>query len=690
MENPHAFTNELIHESSPYLLQHAHNPVQWHPWGEKALSLARKADKPILVSIGYSACHWCHVMERESFEDESVAAYMNEHFINIKIDREERPDLDHIYMDAVQAIAGNGGWPLNVFLTTDARPFYGGTYFPPVKAFNRASWKDVLVFIKDLWENKRSEVEKQAAILLEHISTASGFLSRKIQPAGVDDSNGYTQNHISQIVGNILKQADTQEGGFGRAPKFPQTFILQFLLQNSFLNKDEQSLQQAELSLRKMLHGGIYDQIGGGLSRYSTDTNWLVPHFEKMLYDNALLVSVLCDAYLVTGNELYKDSIDKTIEFLIREMKDADGGFYAAIDADSEGVEGKFYVWTKEEIDNILGSDSEIFCKRFGVTTNGNWEHKNILSIQTSWEQLSEESGIEIEKLKQNISAASTRLLAVRNKRVRPATDDKMLLGWNALLLTAFCKSSAVSGNELYKQEAIQLYQFLVNNFSENGLLRYHSFKNQTAKHPAYLDDYAAFIQACIDLQQIVPGEEFLLNAIKTTDFVLQHFYSEENGFFYYTHKNQQDIIARKIEMYDGATASGNSIMAGNLFYLSLVSDNRKWWAIANNMLNVMQEIIIGYPSSFGYWCQLIQQQVSGTKEIIITGKNQQKLFCSLQKTYLPGKVLHSAEVQGKLPVFRDKTYGEKPLIYVCSNYSCSPPVEDIEAFYQLLKITRK
>ncbi|MFT3908835.1 MAG: thioredoxin domain-containing protein [Ferruginibacter sp.] len=685
----HAFTNELIHETSPYLLQHAHNPVQWHAWGEPALAKAKEMDKPILVSIGYAACHWCHVMEKESFENEEVAAYMNEHFINIKIDREERPDLDHIYMDAVQAIAGNGGWPLNVFLTTEAKPFYGGTYFPPQKAFNRPSWKEVLFYINDAWKKRRDEIEKQAEELLEHINSSNHFIGKNQIAASLNDENNFTIKQCRLISENILKSADTIYGGFGNAPKFPQTFTIQYLLSYGHYFQDQKALDHATFSLTKMLEGGIYDHLAGGLARYSTDEAWLAPHFEKMLYDNALLVSVLCDAFQITGNGSYKNAIEKTLAFFINEMQHPDGGFYAALDADSEGVEGKFYVWDKAEIDHILGDDSKIFCKWYGVTEHGNWEHKNILHITVSKEHFATEHKINTAQLENILVSSENKLLSVRNKRIRPATDDKILLGWNALLLNAFCKASAALGNDDYKRRAISLFDFLNEKFSQDGNIVYHSYKNNIAKHPAYLDDYSCLIQSCILLQQSIPGQEYLVHAKKITNYVIEHFQDQENGFFCYTHKDQNDIIARKIEIYDSALPSGNSTMAENLFYLAIVFDKREWWAIANKMLKTLSEIIFKYPSSFGIWANLIFKQVAGIDEIIITGKNTSKELKEVLGMYLPNKVLHSADVETDLPLLKNKIYGNKAMIYLCKNYSCSPPVEDVEQLKQLLKFNR-
>ncbi len=682
----HAFVNELVNETSPYLLQHSHNPVQWHPWGELALQKARQLDKPILVSIGYAACHWCHVMERESFEDEAVATYMNEHFVNIKIDREERPDLDQIYMEAVQAITGSGGWPLNVFLTPEAKPFYGGTYFPPQKAFNRSSWKDVLVFMNDAWTNRRQEVEQQAETLMEHINTSNKFIVKKnlaLQP----DIDGYFKKEKCKIIrDNLMKAADTINGGFGTAPKFPQTFSIQFLLAYGYLFKDDSALQQAELSLQKMMNGGIYDHLAGGLARYSTDAFWLAPHFEKMLYDNALLVSVLCDAYQISGNSFYKLSIEKTLQFFIDEMQDPNGGFYSALDADSEGVEGKYYIWNKLEIKQLLSNDADIFCKFYGVTETGNWEKSNILHIGKSVKEFADENNMDEGELKQLITSAEKKLRKERAKRTRPATDDKILLGWNALLLTAFCKAFAALAKEEYKMHAVKLFNFLRQKFSENGEIKFHTYKNGKATQPAFLDDYAYFIQASIALQEITSGQHYLLYARELTTFVLSHFINRDNDFFYYTHDQQSDVITRKTDVYDNATPSGNSIMAWNLKQLAIIFDESSWAVQANQMLISMEEVIIKYPTSFAIWANLILNECYGLHEIVVTGKDTEALLAKVLACFIPGRVLQSCEQEADFPLLRNKVYKEHALIYLCKNYSCSAPISTIEELKGQLK----
>ncbi len=679
----HKFTNKLIHESSPYLLQHAHNPVQWYPWGEEALSMSKESDKPILVSIGYAACHWCHVMERESFENEEVAAYMNEHFINIKIDREERPDLDHIYMDAVQAIAGNGGWPLNVFLTTDAKPFYGGTYFPPQNAYNRPSWKEVLSNINTAWNNRREELEQQAENLVNHISTAGNLFGKNI----ADTAAVFSQEQCSTIAANILKTADMRDGGFGAAPKFPQTFTIQYLLAYGHFFKDEKALQHATFSLQQMLKGGIYDQLGGGLARYSTDGQWLAPHFEKMLYDNALLVSVLADAFQLTGNKVYETAIHKTLQFFIREMKHPEGGFFAALDADSEGIEGKFYVWDKKEIDDILGKDAGLYCKWFGVEEHGNWEEKNILHISMNEVEFAAENNISVESLQELINNGNEKLIQQRNLRVRPLTDDKILLSWNALMLTAFCKASAALAEDDYKKEAVQLFDFIMQKFASEKDNFFHTYKNNKATHPAFLDDYAYLIQACIFLQEITSDQKYLLQAQSLTQYVIDNFENKATGYFYYTHQQQSDIIARKVEFYDGATPSGNSIMAENLYYLSVILDKKDWQIKAQKITAALADAVVKYPTSFAIWASLILNQVMGMNEIVLTGKNILQTKKELLKLYIPNKVFQSADTETlSFPLLTGKNFMEASRIYLCRDYICHEPVTTPSEFGLLLK----
>ncbi len=687
-----SFTNRLAKETSPYLLQHAHNPVDWFPWSEEALQKSKSEDKPILVSIGYSACHWCHVMEHESFEDEETAALMNEHFVCIKIDREERPDLDHIYMDAVQAMTGSGGWPLNVFLTPDKKPFYGGTYFPPLAAFNRPSWKDVLISISKSFNEKKHEINAQAENLVEHLSKSNSFGINKLNESDEDFNAVFNKKNLDLIFENIMKSADTKDGGFGKAPKFPQTFTIQFLLHYYYFTQNEIALKQACLSLDKIIYGGINDQAGGGFARYSTDAEWLAPHFEKMLYDNALLITVLSEAYLLTKNNLYRDTIIETMEFIKRELLSPEGGFYSALDADSEGEEGKYYVWSKKEIDAILKEDAELFCAFYNVTENGNWEGKNILRVLISADDFSKQHNISETDLLIRLRKSKQILLEQREKRIHPQLDDKILLSWNALMNIACSKAYAASGNDEYKELAINNMQFLLKSFAGKGEhLFNHTYKKGESKFPAFLDDYSFLIAALIQLQEITGDTNYLSKAKAITEFVINNFSEEETGFFFYTHKNQEDIIIRKKEVHDGAVPSGNSVMGFNLLYLSTIFDKPLWKKRAIQISSLLSNAIIKYPSSFAIWATIIQSVSYIIPEIVLIGENLTKIKREFFSNFIPYKIFQSAtQGNNEFPLLQGKLIGEKPLIYLCRDYSCEPPVTEIDALMQRLKSVQK
>ena len=682
-------SNRLINESSPYLLQHANNPVDWYPWGDEALQKARSENKIILISIGYSACHWCHVMEKESFEDEAVAKLMNEDFINIKIDREERPDLDHIYMDAVQAITGSGGWPLNVFLTPEARPFYGGTYFPPVKGHNRSSWTDVLTSVQKAWMDRRDEINGQAENLTEYLQKANNFGQLKKSKDPNSSNEPSLKEQADLVFKNIMKAADTEWGGFGRAPKFPQTSTIQYLLQYYHFTGNKEALQQGKLSINKMLEGGIYDHIAGGMARYSTDTEWLAPHFEKMLYDNALLINILCDVFQITKDKAYEKAIRKTIRFVENELLNPDGGFYSALDADSEGVEGKYYVWSKKEIDELLKEDAQLFCDFFNISENGNWEGNNILRILKETGLFAAEKSFDTESFEAKIDACLQILLTNRNSRIKPLLDDKVLLGWNALMITALCKAAAALNDERYKNLAEKCFAFLWNNFKkqdeEAGF--YHTYKNKIARYPAFLDDYAYLIQTCVNLQEITSNSTYLIRAKLLARHVLENFTEEDTGYFFFTNKTQKDVIVRKKEVYDGATPSGNSVMADNLFYLSVVFDNLQWKAQAEKILEALNTAILNYPTSFANWATLILKQLHGVNEIVITGPGYAESRNSLLTNYIPNKIIQCSGTENRIfPLLKGKNHQSYTSVYLCKNYQCLPPVETVENLLILLK----
>lgn len=677
-------TNRLIRESSPYLLQHAHNPVDWYPWGPEALERAHREDKPILVSIGYAACHWCHVMERESFEEEATAKLMNEHFINIKVDREERPDIDHLYMDAVQAMTGAGGWPLNVFLTPDGQAFYGGTYFPPVRAYNRASWKETLEAVAAAYQEKRGEVDSQARQLTAYLKQAN-------QQGGKDSaSDTLSLGQIKTLFQHIMQQADTSEGGFGHAPKFPGTFSIRFLMRYYAAYGDESALQQALLSLDKMISGGIYDQVGGGFARYSTDRQWLVPHFEKMLYDNALLLEALSEAFQLTQQPQYAQVVRETLSYITREMLSPEGGFFSSQDADSEGEEGKYYTWSRKEIEEVLGAEANLFCEFFDVTDEGNWEGKNILHIKRQSSEFAAQHGIEPALWSARLEAAKKKLLSARSERVPPLLDDKILLNWNALMLSACCKAYAALGEDAYKEMALQndafIWQKMKRADAANAL--WHRYKAGATAFPAFLDDYAFYIRALLDLQEMTANQEYLLRAHALTRTVIEHFSDEQEIFFYFTPEEQTDVIVRKKDIYDGATPSGNAVMAENLDRLGVLLGQPAYRERALKMRHSVLSGVIRYPTSFGVWAWGCLDELGGLAEIAIVGQQAGQRLKELLAAYLPGKVMMAAsEPDKRFPLLEGKETGEDTLIYLCRDYHCEAPVGETR---ELLKSLRQ
>lgn len=681
------FSNRLAKESSPYLQQHAHNPVDWYPWSEEALQKARDTDKPILVSIGYSSCHWCHVMERESFEDEVTAGIMNRYFINIKIDREERPDLDHVYMDALQAMTGSGGWPLHVFLTPELKPFYGGTYFPPVKAYNRASWKDVLESIAKAFAERRAEIEEQANELVSHLQNANSFGTEKISNIHIPAEELFLQKQADEMFAAIMQTADREWGGFGRAPKFPQTFTIRYLLQYYHFTGNNEALEQACLSLDKMIQGGIYDHAGGGFARYSTDTEWLAPHFEKMLYDNALLVITLSEAYQLTKNELYKQTITTTLRFIESEMTSPENGFYSALDADSEGVEGKYYTWTRAEIDELLNEDAQLFCRFYDVSEQGNWEGVTILRTKKSMRDFCLQNGLNAEEFEPLMKKCLRVVYEHRKKRIRPLLDDKIILSWNALMNSAYSKAFAALGTEEYREKAISNMAFLLQVFTKNDEGLAHVYKEGKARFPAFLDDFAYLIQALIHLQEITSGTDYLKTAKKLTEKVMEGFSEEDTGYFYFTPAGQKDIIVRKREVYDGAVPSGNSVMASNLNYLGIVYDQKEWKERCVNMVAGLQQAIIRYPGSFGVWASVLLNLVKGYNELAIIGGDFKRNRDWLLSHYNPNLIVQAAaESNRNFPLLKEKTTEKNnSLFYLCRQYICLPPTNNHLIIQQLL-----
>lgn len=673
-------TNQLVHSTSPYLLQHAHNPVDWYPWGAVALQRAKAEDKPILISIGYAACHWCHVMERESFENEEVAAFMNAHFINIKVDREERPDLDQIYMEALTTIAGSGGWPLNCFLTPDGRPFYGGTYYPPQPMYNRLSWIDVLQRIHHAFHHRREEIEKQANQLTYHIQTRDQvvFKSPIIDPT---ISKPVEEAQVKEVFERLKRHFDLADGGFGDAPKFPGTMNLQWLLDYHYHTQNEEALQHLTFSLDKMIQGGIYDQLGGGFARYTVDKKWLVPHFEKMLYDNGLLVAVIAKAYKLTKKDLYRETIEHTLQFIARDMMSQEGGFYASYDADSEGVEGKFYVWDEVEIDQLLGADAALFKDFYDVSTAGNWEHQNILNCPLSYEVFATNNSISVAELKTKMAQSRQLLFNAREKRIKPGLDDKIILGWNALMCSAFAHAAAALQNDHYQAVAERNLAFMLEKYKRGNSAYHllHTYKNGQAQFPAFLDDYALLIAAILDVYSLNFKPELLELAEGLLQFVERHFSDPNSVIFYYTPDYQADIVLRKKEFYDGATPSGNSTMAINYQRLGALLGNITYQEKALKMIKSAETALMKLPTSLGQWANAWMQVAFPHFEVAVVGKEALSIAKEIQQLHLPAIVLAASTTPNdSFSLFEDRYVEGQTLIYICEGMSCRMPVETV------------
>ena len=667
-----AVPNNLINASSPYLLQHAYNPVEWYEWGEEALLKAKQENKLILVSIGYSACHWCHVMERESFELQEVAEVMNKHFVCIKVDREERPDIDQIYMTAVQLMTGSGGWPLNCICLPDQRPIYGGTYF------KKDDWINILINVADLWENEPEKAEQYAERLTDGIRSAEKVIPNiQTQPYNAED--------LKDIVIPWKGTFDLSDGGYNRAPKFPLPNNWQFLLRYGHL-MNNQVIQGAVLTtLEKMALGGIYDQLGGGFARYSVDAQWHVPHFEKMLYDNAQLVSLYTEAYQYSGNVIFEEVAEETIQWLERDMTSADGLFYSALDADSEGIEGKYYVWDLQEFEQILGEDAALMADYFTVSTAGNWEEEetNILLRRKTATAFADLKGIPLEELHLKISRAKEKLLEVRDKRIKPGLDDKCLTAWNAMMIKALAESSSVFGNESYYLSAKKAAAFILSDLTtaKGGLFR--NYKNGKASITAFLDDYAFFIAALIALYEVDFDETWLSEAKKLTEYVLTNFRDLDSPMLFYTAANGEKLIARKHEIMDNVIPSANSVMAQNLKHLGLLFDEIRFLDKAEAMLAAVFPQIKTYGSAYSNWAIQLLNEVCGINEIALTGDSALKMRKELSNSYIPNKII-LAGTNSSLPLLKDKQSIETK-IYICRNKSCQLPVTTVEEALKLI-----
>ncbi len=678
--------NRLISETSPYLLQHAHNPVDWYPWGEEALNRAVEEDKPILLSIGYSSCHWCHVMERESFDNPEIARLMNDNFINIKADREERPDLDAIHMEAVQAITGSGGWPLTVFLTPQRKPFYGGTYFPPEDRGGLPGFPRVLQTVAQAYKDRKDEVESAAEQIVAHLKR-SLEATRSAEPL--------TTNLLKNAYSELRSTFDTRNSGFGSAPKFPQPMTLEFLLRYHYRTGDTEALSMVEHTLHKMAWGGIYDQIGGGFHRYSVDAHWQVPHFEKMLYDNALLSRLYLHAYQATGKQLYRSIVEETLNYVLRKMTSKEGGFYSSQDADSEGVEGKYYIWTPDEVTEALGKDvGELVSRYFGVTQRGNFEAANILSRAIETEALASELGLSSAELEARIAAAKARLLERRAQRMPPRRDEKILADWNSLMLASMAEAASVLDRVDYLEAAISNAAFL-RQALHNGEFLKHSYKDAQAKINGYLSDYALLSQGLLALYEATFQYRWLHAAKDLGRAIVDQFWDESQGCFYDAGQGQETLVIRPRNIFDNALPSGSSAAAHVLLHLARLTDNKGYESLATTAIRSVQGLIVRYPSGFGNWLCALDFYLSKPKEIAVVGQPEDPAMISLMSAinlrYLPNKILaganpdESSQIIG-IPLLQDRTMIEnKPTAYVCEGNVCQIPVTDPDALADLL-----
>jgi uncharacterized protein YyaL (SSP411 family) len=679
----HKHTNSLINETSPYLLQHAHNPVDWHAWGEEALGKARAQDKPILLSIGYSACHWCHVMEHESFENEAIAKLMNDNFVNIKVDREERPDLDQIYMNAVQMMTGHGGWPMTMFLTPDGVPFYGGTYFPPDDRYNMPGFPRVLLSVAEAYRAQPDQVGNTATAML-------GELRRVSLTAASNEL--ITTELLDSSYRRIAATYDPKNGGFGVAPKFPPAMTLEFLLHTHYRTGRDDALEIVTHTSRRMAEGGIYDQLGGGFHRYSVDAKWLVPHFEKMLYDNALLSRFYLHLFQVTKEDFPRRIAEETLDYVLREMTDPNGSFYSTQDADSEGREGKFFIWASADIVDALGEDdAKPFCDYFNITDEGNFEELNVLNVTDSLEVVAERHQVTLDHLRDVIVRGRKKLFEIRERRVKPARDEKILTAWNGLMLASFAEAAAILERDDYREAARNNARFVLTNMRRDGLLL-RTYKDGHAKLNAYLDDYSFFIDGLIALYEATGEINWLEEAVSLTDKMIEEFWDETDGGFFYTGKSHEQLIVRSKDFFDNATPSGNSVAAAVLLRLAVFTGQESYRRHAITTLRLLTDAIRRYPSAFGLALCAIDFYLSSPKEIALIGADRdqlRELSRVVWATYLPNRVMarSSAGQGGELvPLLRDRAMLDgKPTAFVCENYTCNTPVTEANALAEVL-----
>ena len=669
------FTNSLINETSPYLLQHAHNPVDWFAWNDAAFAKAKAENKPILLSIGYAACHWCHVMEHESFEDETTAKLMNENFVNIKVDREERPDVDQIYMNFVQLTTGHGGWPMTVFLTPHAAPFFGGTYFPPARRYNMPSFREILTSVSDAYQNRQDEIQTSIAGIL-------GELQKVGASAGASELSLSTAQLDTAFRGSI-KNYDRANGGFGGAPKFPPAMTLEFCLKHWARTNDESALEIVTNTCRKMANGGMYDQLGGGFHRYSVDAVWLVPHFEKMLYDNAQLAQLYLHVWQATRDDFFKSIAIEIFEYVKREMLDASNGFYSTQDADSEGVEGKFFVWTPAEVEAILGkTDAKLFRYHFDVSDDGNFEEANILHVRQPIAESARQLQITVEALTEVLNRGKKLLFAARESRVKPARDEKVLTAWNGLMLAAFAEGAAILDDDDYLQIARRNANFVLTNLRGANDLLLRSWKNGAAKLNAYLEDYAFFADGLIALYQTSGEIRWLTEAKNLADAMLAEFWDQDNGGFYFVGNSHEKLIVRSKDYFDNATPSGNSVAADVLLKLHVLTGDEKYHDYATKLFTATAEMMRRYPSAFGRALSALDFYLNPVKEIVIINDETKELRSEVWTKYIANKIVVIADEQTALenadfvPLLQErKMIDNKATAFVCENFACQQPV---------------
>lgn len=666
--------NRLIQSTSPYLLQHAYNPVDWFEWGNEAFLKAKLEDKPVLVSIGYSSCHWCHVMERECFEKDDIAQVMNEYFVCIKVDREERPDVDQIYMDAVQAMDIHGGWPLNVFLTADQKPFYGGTYFPP------QNWVQVLTNIHKAYQSKRNEIETSAEELKKHLSRND--TERFKQKAEEQD----LKQAMETIFQKLENRFDETWGGLDKAPKFIMPSMWIWLLRYYYLEKNERARNHILFTLKRIAMGGIYDQLGGGFARYSVDAEWFAPHFEKMLYDNAQLLSLYAEAFMLTQDQEFSTIIHETFDWLIREMTNEEGAFYSALDADSEGIEGKFYVWTKDELNSILGDQAQIVIDYYSIKNGGNWEHgNNILFRNRPDKVFLAEYGLNEHDWHTSLTQIKKKLLEARSKRVRPGLDDKVITSWNAMMITGLVDAYHALGDTKFLQTAIKNMAFLKKELTENNQL-FRSYKGKRSIVKGFLDDYAYVIQANIKLYQATFDEHYLSTALIFTEETLQKFYEKSDGYFRYTSIDSEKLIADRREIFDNVIPSSNSVMALNLYHLSIILDRAEWKEIAVEMVTSLGHLIKTEPNYMSNWAIGYTEIKKGLAEIAIVGPEANNRRREFKKHFEPFCLVVGTETESSLPLLKGKITNGQTTLFVCHDKTCKLPVHSVsEALSQVI-----